>query len=194
MGLLKKIGSLFSSNESSKGKEKTHERRTILVSNDLEYQKQAKRHTAINNELNHKKNELDALLNIKHTPSDNNRNESEEDIYAKNELKQKKAQSLIKTSFYKMLNQRQVLTNVINELIREHPERELEIIDMIIESEKEIIESDEIKKDLKLISQGKDPSVRNDPFKMSRMYDLGKSENKVLYDELFEDPFISKKK
>lgn len=187
MGLFNKLGSLFSS--SDKG-----EKKTVLASNDKGYQAQAKRHTAIHNKLEAKQKELDGLLNIKQVPLKNTSNETEEDIYSKNELKQKEAQSLIKTSFYTLLNQRQIFTNVINKLNKQWPEREPEVIDMMIESEKEITSSDEIRKNWDVISQGKEPSVENDPLKMSKMYDMGKPENKEKYDEMFKEPIFSSKR
>lgn len=189
MGLFNKLGNIFSNQKNDK-----EEKRTILVSNDKGYQAQAKRHTAIHNKLEAKQKELDGLLNIKQTPLKNTSNENEEDIYSKNELKQKEAQSLIKTSFYKLLNQRQIFTNVINKLNKEWPEREPEVIDMMIESEKEVTSSDEIRKNWNIISQGKEPSIENDPLKMSKMYDMGKPENKEKYDEMFKEPIFSSKR
>lgn len=189
MGLFNKLGNIFSNQKNDK-----EEKKTILVSNDKGYQAQAKRHTAVHNKLEAKKRELDGLLNIKQAPLKETSNENEEDIYAKNELKQKEAQSLIKTSFYKLLNQRQIFTNVINKLNKEWPEREPEVIDMMIDSEKEVTSSDEIRKNWNIISQGKDPSVENDPLKMSKMYDMGKAENKEKYDEMFKEPIFSTKR
>lgn len=190
MGLFNKLGHLFSSNE----KNNKEEKKTILISNDKGYQAQAKRHTAIHNKLEAKQKELDGLLNIKQVPLKNTSNETEENIYSKNELKQKEAQSRIKTSFYTLLNQRQIFTNVINKLNKEWPEREPEVIDMMIESEKEVTSSDEIRKNWNVISQGKEPSVENDPLKMSKMYDMGKPENKDKYDEIFKEPIFSSKR
>lgn len=189
MGLFNKLGNIFSNQKNDK-----EEKKTILVSNDKGYQAQAKRHTAVHNKLEAKKKELDGLLNIKQAPLKDTSNEAEEDIYSKNELKQKEAQSLIKTSFYKLLNQRQIFTNVINKLNKEWPEREPEVIDMMIESEKEVTSSDEIRKNWNIISQGKEPSIENDPLKMSKMYDMGKPENKEKYDEMFKEPVFSSKR
>ena len=191
MGILSKFKEKLSRHSSIK---ENSTRSTIIVSEDKGYQEQAKRHTEIHNQMQIKSKELEGLTNIKHSPLPKNSTESLADIYAKNELKQKEGQKLIKESFHKCLNQRQIFTNVIQALINKHPERQEEFMQIIQDCEKELLVSPAIAEDRKLIFKGVEPGFEMDPSGNSKLYDISLPENASIYIQLFKEPMIELKK
>lgn len=182
MGLFNKIKKALS--KSSTSKDNQYRKKTIYVSNDRGYQAQAERNTRLSNELQDKKNELDNVLS-----KVNNYKQKEADIYEGQLGWQRPAQVNVRNHFVRLVNQRARLAKSLEKLNEKWPDDQDKVLDMIIESEKEVSTSEEVKKTWDFISSGKDPSSGD--FR-SRYFDMGEDPYQTQYDKFFDDPIIER--
>lgn len=158
------------------------------ISDNHEFNRHQRENIEINKDINKKKQELDNALGgvlSERTYDDTYM----ADLYKHGISLQNEQQNSVKGRMARVVRQRFILTKMIDKFFKTWPSDEPKVIDMMIDSEKEIVQSGEAGKNWEIISNGIDGSDKD--FR-HRMFDLGSDNEKTrekVY-KFFDEPVL----